>query len=300
MPSINNLLTKWKLWINRDRTFQADELKELQSHLMEEINYLVSRVGLSEEEAFHKAVSLVGEREGLDQEYVKVKSAPSKVMHWVKIHPWSLLSSALMIVFTLGYFLGWYPVQKEIKNLYNQLYSINTNKKSYKPFVLTENSIEPINKPQVGWETKFKTVELNENTVLAGKGLANPPVFDEQGNMYFVDLDRCLYSLDSSGMLRWKKIVDKNSFYKEKIVVVKDGILVISQNGLEFLDKKGETIWVKDGSMLEGPFIRNDGLVVLVQDRIASFKNNYDESKTDVIAIDATCIPDFNVTRLVV
>jgi hypothetical protein len=91
MPSLNNLLTKWKLWINRDHTFQADELKELQSHLMEEINYLVNQEGLSEEEAFHKAVSLVGEREGLDQEYVKVKSAPSKVMHWVKLNNWSII-----------------------------------------------------------------------------------------------------------------------------------------------------------------------------------------------------------------
>jgi len=97
MPPLDKLITKWKLWINRDHTFQQDELKELQSHLMEEINFLVNQEGLSEEEAFHKAVSLVGEREGLDQEFVKIKSAPSKVIHWMKLNNWSVTLLFLLI-----------------------------------------------------------------------------------------------------------------------------------------------------------------------------------------------------------
>jgi len=121
MPSLNNLLTKWKLWINRDHTFQADELKELQSHLMEEINYLVHREGLNEEEAFHKAVSLVGEREGLDQEYVKDKSAPNKMIHWVKVNSWSVSATILMLVIVSSYFAWYRPIAQENISLKNDL-----------------------------------------------------------------------------------------------------------------------------------------------------------------------------------
>jgi hypothetical protein len=99
MLTLDKLLTKWKLWINRDHTFQADELKELQSHLMEEINFLVNREGLSEEEAFHKAVRLVGEREGLDQEYKKINKKPFHGLNiWTQNHVWQLLICLLLIL----------------------------------------------------------------------------------------------------------------------------------------------------------------------------------------------------------
>ena len=94
MSVLELLLTKWRLWINRKHSFQSNELKELQSHLLEEINFLVNREGISEEEAFHKAVDLVGEREGLDKEYEKVKSVPRKVIRWVNLHPTSEIGRA--------------------------------------------------------------------------------------------------------------------------------------------------------------------------------------------------------------
>jgi hypothetical protein len=98
MLTLDKLITKWKLWINRDHTFQQDELKELQSHLMEEINYLVNREGLSEEEAFHEAVNLVGEREGLDQEYRKINKKPfHRINIWTHNHVWQLLICILLI-----------------------------------------------------------------------------------------------------------------------------------------------------------------------------------------------------------
>jgi len=282
MQTLDKLLTKWKLWINRDHTFQADELKELQSHLMEEINYLVNREGLSEEEAFHKAVSLVGEREGLDQEYIKVKSAPSKVIHWGKKNLWTVVTTALVLVFTLGYFLGWYPAKQENVKLISQLESINSNKKSYKPFVLIDQKYDSISKPKIGWEIDFKTVEDNINTVLAGKGLKEPPVFDDEGNAYFIDFARCLYSISPAGKLRWKKIEERLMFYSGSIVVVKDGILVITRDGLEYINKNGEVNWVKEGNMQKGPFLRNDGLVLLIQE-----KGNYLDHSIEIVAIDA-------------
>lgn len=287
MSVLELLLAKWRLWINREHSFQSDELKELQSHLLEEINFLVNREGISEEEAFHKAVDLVGEREGLDKEYEKVKSVPRKVIHWANLHPSSVIALTLIIVFALGYFLGWYPSKQEISKLNNQLYSVNSAKKAYKPFALIDNSILPINKPYNAWEIKFKTVEMNENTVLAGKGLKQAPVFDNEGNVYFIDYDGGLFSLSSTGKIRWKKEAETKHHYRGGIDVVKDGIIVGSQNGLEYLNKDGEFIWVKEASNLKGPFLSNEGLVLLVREEYASKRDESHEKQILIEAIDA-------------
>jgi hypothetical protein len=179
MPSLNNLLTKWKLWINRDHTFQADELKELQSHLMEEINYLVNREGLSEEEAFHKAVSLVGEREGLDQEYVKVKSAPNKMIHWVKVNPWSVCATLLILVIVSGYFALYRPIAQENISLQNDLGYIKTFKGPFKPLEGTDIFGQPINIPKLEWMKEIVDINTEDfsNRIFSISILPNGDVY---------------------------------------------------------------------------------------------------------------------------
>lgn len=159
MPTLNNLLTKWRLWINRDHTFQQDELKELQSHLMEEINYLINREGFSEEEAFHKAVSLVGEREGLDQEYVKVKSAPNKIVHWAKVNPWSVSATILILVIVSSYFAWYRPLAQENMSLRNDLGYIKTYPGPFKPLKGIDIFGQSIVNPKLEWMKEIKQVD---------------------------------------------------------------------------------------------------------------------------------------------
>lgn len=89
MPVISNLIKQWRCWINRSRSFEEKELDELESHLLEDIDHLVEKEGISEEEAFNKAVIDMGIRENLDQEFTKVRGFPvKKVKHWFAIHSW--------------------------------------------------------------------------------------------------------------------------------------------------------------------------------------------------------------------
>lgn len=89
MPVINNLVKQWRCWINRSRSFEEKELDELESHLLEDIDHLVEQEGISEEEAFNKAVIDMGIRENLDQEFNKVRGFPvKKVKRWFAIHSW--------------------------------------------------------------------------------------------------------------------------------------------------------------------------------------------------------------------
>lgn len=89
MSTINKLTNHWRRWINRSRAFESKEVDELENHLLEEIDSLVEKDGISEEEAFNKAVIEMGNRESLDQEFAKVRRFPlKKVKHWFAIHSW--------------------------------------------------------------------------------------------------------------------------------------------------------------------------------------------------------------------
>lgn len=89
MPTINKLTKHWRRWINRSKSFESKVLDELESHLLEEIDNLVEKDGISEEEAFNKAVIDMGNRENLDQKFTKVRGFPvKKVKHWFAIHSW--------------------------------------------------------------------------------------------------------------------------------------------------------------------------------------------------------------------
>ena len=105
MPTINTLTKHWRRWINRSKSFESKELDELESHMLEEIDNLVEKDGISEEEAFNKAVIEMGNRENLDQEFTKVRGFPvKKVKHWFAIHSWVIGSVIVgLIISTINF-----------------------------------------------------------------------------------------------------------------------------------------------------------------------------------------------------
>jgi len=244
MSGLDKLLTKWKMWINRDHTFQADELKELQSHLMEEINFLVNREGLSEEEAFHKAVSLVGEREGLDQEYVKVKSAPNKVIHWMKVNPWSVSATLLILALVSSYFILYRPITQENLNLRKDLGFIKTFKGTFKPLEGIDIFGQPLNNPVLAWKKEIVQSLGTNNCNIDMAITQNGDIYARVGD-YYQRSEMVLNFISSDALKSWNKKNIENEY-----LPTKSGILINSykktniftndsQNQLEFY--KGKT-----------------------------------------------------------
>jgi hypothetical protein len=106
MQSIQPLLKLWRKWFNRNKLFKPDEMNELESHLLDEIDYIKEHDGLSEEQAFQKAVQLIGQRESLDQEYDKNHGFTyPRLVFWFRNHTLQLfVASLLVIVFLVADF----------------------------------------------------------------------------------------------------------------------------------------------------------------------------------------------------
>jgi hypothetical protein len=99
MQPIKPLLKLWRKWFNRNKLFKADEMNELESHLLDEIDYMKEHDGLSEEQAFQKAVQLIGQRESLDQEYDKNHGFTyPKFAFWFRNHTLQLFVASLLII----------------------------------------------------------------------------------------------------------------------------------------------------------------------------------------------------------
>jgi len=97
MSTINQLVGQWRKWINRSKSFDGKELDELENHLLEEIDYLTEKDGLSEEEAFAKAVIEMGKRENLDQEFTKVRGYVRPVS-WIQKNSLTIITTLLLVV----------------------------------------------------------------------------------------------------------------------------------------------------------------------------------------------------------
>jgi len=92
MSTIRKLISSWRQWINRNQTFHNKELDEMEDHLIEEIDYLVKRENLSEEEAFHKAMLEMGKREVLDKDFRKTKTfSILNINYWIHSKIWTIL-----------------------------------------------------------------------------------------------------------------------------------------------------------------------------------------------------------------
>jgi hypothetical protein len=102
MLKLNQLVTKWRQWINRNKTFSNDELNELENHLLEEIDDLQKTEGLSEEDAFQKVVKVIGGREMLDKEFNKVRIFSLKrIVRWIQRYSLIFICSLFLIIVIL-------------------------------------------------------------------------------------------------------------------------------------------------------------------------------------------------------
>jgi len=96
MPNLSKLISSWRKWLNRNQTFDKKELDEMEDHLIEEIDYLVQRENLTEEEAFHKATMDMGKRDVLDKDYKK-----SRILSLHTIKNWFHRYAFLMVIFSI-------------------------------------------------------------------------------------------------------------------------------------------------------------------------------------------------------
>lgn len=90
----------------------------------------------------------------------------------------------------------------------------------------------------------------------------NSPTIDKNGNIYLLDIDGSIHSLDCRGNKRWQKNMSVGS-NSSALVIDKDGFLYCindDKNLLKF-DSNGNVIWsvVVDGNSFESPAIGNDG-----------------------------------------
>lgn len=98
----NQLISRWKAWINHNRTHSRSEMEEMESHLWHEIEDLIRDEGLSEEEAFQKVVHRMGGREALDQQFDASNPIVLRITNWVKLHPWRIVTILVCLLLLIG------------------------------------------------------------------------------------------------------------------------------------------------------------------------------------------------------
>jgi hypothetical protein len=256
MLSQNKLIIHWKKWINRNKSFKKDDILELETHLIDEIDYLTEKGGLTEQEAFYKAVDIIGERAELDEEFNKVKPLTARITYWLRTNSLQLMICLCLILFIAGFILGWYPTYKEITQIKNQLGYVQIFKGSFVPFKLINNELpHGINKPKIVWKN-----ELRYNNEIPE--YVNNLVTDSEGNIYLnanYKNKSILYSLSPDGKTKW--MIENLEF--ENFTPVENGIMMNSwtKEGklrIVYCDKNGQFKWSQKGSYSSiGP----DGMV---------------------------------------
>ena len=115
MSSVKELIKLWRIWINKGHNVSKEDLDEMEDHLIEEIDYLMKQEHLSEEEAFHKATSDIGNRKEIADALVKIKQERTK-------RRWRIASSTivlacfvgLILFFSKGFLLSIGQIEKHI------------------------------------------------------------------------------------------------------------------------------------------------------------------------------------------
>ena len=103
MQSTEDRVNLWEQWMNSRKLFSRKELDEMKDHLLEEIDYLMTHEGLSEQEAFHKAVDIIGMKKELIEEETKVKKESIKRKLQVSISCLVALCFVGLSVFAIQY-----------------------------------------------------------------------------------------------------------------------------------------------------------------------------------------------------
>ena len=100
MLTREQLIQRWKSWMNRNRSFTKPEMEELENHLWEEMDEMVASEGYTEEEAFTKAVVNMGSSDHVYPEFEQNHPFLNKAENW--IHQKSIpiiITLALLVAF---------------------------------------------------------------------------------------------------------------------------------------------------------------------------------------------------------
>lgn len=103
IQSTEDRINLWEQWMNSRKLFSRKELDEMKDHLLEEIDYLMTHEDLSELEAFHKSVDIIGMKKELIEEESKVKKESIKRKWQVSISCLVALCFVGLSVFAIQY-----------------------------------------------------------------------------------------------------------------------------------------------------------------------------------------------------
>jgi len=99
MLTLDKRIKKWSRKVNRNKSFTPIEMVEMEDHLLVEIKQMVQYVGMTEEEAFQKALKTLGEQGILDEEFGKIRrSAFDKVKLWAYLQTFVILALVVFIL----------------------------------------------------------------------------------------------------------------------------------------------------------------------------------------------------------
>jgi hypothetical protein len=238
---LNQLVSKWRQWINCNNTFSNEELGELEDHLLEEIEDLQKTEELSEEEAFQKVVKAIGGRRVLDNEYNKTKPFLSLFIHWIKTNPWKIMVYICLFIFIFGFVIGNYPAYIDKNNKKNQLGYVVKYKGSYVPFkVINNKPFEGIKNPKIAWKRKLDNIQKIDYLIE-----------DNENNIYINSIKnnkQSLYSLFSDGIINWKKeLINVDNILSTNNGVIISSHLEKNESKLIYYDKFSRFKWSVPG-----------------------------------------------------
>ncbi|MDD4664127.1 MAG: hypothetical protein PHD83_05615, partial [Caldisericia bacterium] len=129
MLTREQLIQRWKSWMNRHRSFSKPEMEELESHLWVEMDEMVATEGCTEEEAFTKSVVNIGSADHVYPEFEKNQPFSIRTRNLIISKSIPIIMTLLLIIaFLIGdsLFSQYHTIEvykpitgPEIVNLYN-------------------------------------------------------------------------------------------------------------------------------------------------------------------------------------
>lgn len=101
MLTREQLIQRWKSWMNRHRSFSKPEMEELESHLWVEMDEMVASEGCTEEEAFARSVVNIGSVDHVYPEFEKNQPFLKKIENWIKVKAIPIFFCFFLIVIFL-------------------------------------------------------------------------------------------------------------------------------------------------------------------------------------------------------
>lgn len=227
------LIARWKVWINHQRTHTRSEMEELESHLWQEMEDLVLREGLTEEEAFQKVVTRMGGREVLDQEFNDFNPLSARILHWAKLHPWKIVTIlvCLLLFFGADYFYSSnHTTTKQFDSNQFQFFPLTQIKNKGNHYIV--ESYDILDTANISKDSRLKN-DLPFFTILEKSKLTSG--LYGTATIFYKEFT---FVLDPSNLLWIATTKDLFTYYPQIINPEKNPMYTLSQNYRELLEKQ--------------------------------------------------------------